>query len=144
MERGGEIDTIIIDTGIVYALADRKDTWHKKSVDFMEKFGGRLILPSPAIPEVCYLMNKFLGEAVERKFLDSLIRRELLTEHFNIHDLKRSGEILKKYRDLNIGFVDASIVAISERLGISKILTADRRHFSAIQPGHCAAFTLLP
>lgn len=42
------------------------------------------------------------------------------------------------------GFVDASIVAISERLGIPKILTADRRHFSAIQPKHCVAFTLLP
>jgi hypothetical protein len=144
LERGGGIETIIIDTGIVYALADKKDAWHKRSGNFIEGFDGRLVLPSPAIPEICYLLNKFLGEAVERTFLDSLIRRELLTEHFNIHDLKRSVEILKKYKNLNIGFVDASIVAISERLGIPKILTADRRHFSAIQPKHCAAFTLLP
>ena len=48
------------------------------------------------------------------------------------------------YPDLKIGLVDASVVAVAERLNISAIMTTDRRHFSVIRPQNCAAFTLLP
>jgi len=58
--------------------------------------------------------------------------------------LPRISELLKKYCDSNIGFVDASVVAIAERLKISGILTTDRRHFETIKPQHCKEFTLLP
>jgi predicted nucleic acid-binding protein len=43
-----------------------------------------------------------------------------------------------------LGFVDVSLVAVSERLKISAIATTDRRHFSRIRPKHTAAFRLLP
>jgi predicted nucleic acid-binding protein len=43
-----------------------------------------------------------------------------------------------------IGFVDATLVAIAERLKLTTIATTDRRHFSRIQPAHVRAFTLLP
>jgi hypothetical protein len=64
--------------------------------------------------------------------------------HFNADDLSRCIELLKKHKDFNIGFVDASIIAISERLNVCKILTTDRKHFSMIEPRHCKVFNLLP
>ncbi len=39
---------------------------------------------------------------------------------------------------------DASIVAIAERLGIRRIATFDRRHFTVVRPAHVETFTLLP
>ena len=144
MEKSYKIDSAVIDTGIVYAIADIKDSWHKKAVDFVSAFKGRLIIPSTVIPEACYLLNTYLGQSAETEFINSLINKELTVEHFNANDLNRCVELLKKYRDSNIGFVDTSIIAISERLNISKILTTDRRHFSIIKPNHCEAFTLLP
>lgn len=144
MEKSYKIDSAVIDTGIVYAIADIKDSWHKQAVDFVNTFKGRLIIPSTVIPEACYLLNTYLGQPAETEFINSLINKELTVEHFNANDLTRCVELLKKYRDSNIGFVDASMVAITERLNISKILTTDRRHFSVIKPKHCGAFTLLP
>jgi len=144
LERGTKIDTIIVDTGIIYALTDKNDTWHRKSVDFITTFSGRLIIPSTLIPEVCYLINKFLGHKAEVIFINSLINREMLIEHFETDDLKRCIKLLKKYADANIGFVDASLIAIAERMNIRKILTTDRRHFSIVRPEHCSSFTLLP
>jgi len=59
-------------------------------------------------------------------------------------DYRRVGELCAKYSDSEIGFVDASVVAIAERLSEPKIATLDRRHFSLIRPRHVDAFELLP
>lgn len=144
MGKSYKIDTAIVDTGIIYALADKKDSWHKQTADFVRTFKGRLIVPSTVLPEVCYLLNTFLGQSAEIVFISSLIKRELFVEHFNVDDLTQCNELLKKYKDFNIGFVDASIIAISERLNVCKIMTTDRRHFSVVKPRHCDAFSLLP
>jgi predicted nucleic acid-binding protein len=107
-------------------------------------FKGKLIVPSAVIPEACYLLNIYLGQSAEIAFIHSLINKELNIEHFNANDLIRCADLLKQYDDLGLGFVDATVIAISERLKIREILTTDRRHFSAVKPKHCEAFTLLP
>ena len=142
MGKDYKVDTVIMDTGIIYALSDKQDAWHKRSVDFVRGFDGKLIIPSSVIPEACYLLNRYLGQSAEKKFISSLAKREITIEHFNISDLTRCIELLGDYECLNIGFVDASLIDISERLKISKILTTDRRHFSIIKPNHCNSFYL--
>jgi predicted nucleic acid-binding protein len=46
--------------------------------------------------------------------------------------------------DLKIGYVDAALIAIAERLRETLIATTDRRHFSVVRPKHVAAFDLIP
>ena len=89
-------------------------------------------------------MNAYLGQDAELGFIGSLMKKELIIEHFRGEDLVRSEEVLKKYRGQNIGLTDALIIAIAERLKIRHILTTDRRHFSVIHPSHCGQFVLLP
>ena len=144
MAKSFQVESLIIDTGVIYALADRKDDWHAEAAGFMSDFSGRLIVPSTVVPEACYLLNTYLGQDAEIGFVLALVNREMVIEHSTSQDLARISELLKKYSDANIGFVDASIVAIAERLKISGILTTDRRHFAAIKPQHCKGFTLLP
>jgi uncharacterized protein len=110
----------------------------------MSKFRGRLFVPSSIVPEACYLLNTYLGMDAEMGFVQSLIDREMALELITHHDLPRVEDLLKIYHDLNIGFVDASVVAIAERLKVSSILTTNRRHFAVIKPLHCKEFLLLP
>jgi predicted nucleic acid-binding protein len=63
---------------------------------------------------------------------------------FACADLRRSLDLLTEYADNAIGLVDASIVAVAERLGITRILTLDRRHFQSIRPRHCSTFEIIP
>jgi len=130
--------------GILYALADRKDEWHGPSVLFVSESTGRLLVPSSVIPEACYLINRFLGQDAEIALVKAFINRELTIEHFTAPDLVRGADLMKKYKDSNIGWVDASIIAIAERLKITRILTTDRRRFGAIRPQHCKELELLP
>jgi len=134
----------LVDTGIVYALADKADAWHRRAMESVGSFSGRLIIPLSVIPEACYLLNAYLGPSAEIAFLDALLHREMSVEPVTTPDIARAAAILKRYADANIGFVDASLVAVAERLGITSILTTDRRHFSLIKPAHCPALSLLP
>ncbi len=138
------IESLIVDTGIIYALADRTDRWHKQSVDFISTFTGKLVVPITVIPEASYMLNTHLGPEAELSFLSSLLEGSITVEHCSLADLSRSSEILETYADANIGLVDASVMAIAERLKITKILTCDRRHFSLLRPKHCKTFALYP
>jgi predicted nucleic acid-binding protein len=51
---------------------------------------------------------------------------------------------MRLHADARIGFVDASAVALAERLGVSRILTLDRRDFGLVRPRHVGAFLILP
>ena len=76
--------------------------------------------------------------------LQSIVNGEMSVEELTIQDLRRTLELLRRYEDAEIGFVDATVVAIAERLKIRRILTTDRRDFSFIRPRHCKEFELLP
>jgi predicted nucleic acid-binding protein len=51
---------------------------------------------------------------------------------------------LIKYADSRVDFVDASIIAVAERLNIPRILTLDQRDFALVRPLHTERFDLLP
>jgi len=38
----------------------------------------------------------------------------------------------------------AEVCYLTERLGVTTVMTLDRRHFSVVRPRHVATFTLLP
>jgi predicted nucleic acid-binding protein len=59
-------------------------------------------------------------------------------------DWPRIAELVERYRDFPLGGVDASIVALAERLNTDLLITLDRRHFAAVRPRHVAAFRILP
>ena len=133
---------ILVDTGILYALADADDRWHQAANAWLEDVSELLIVSVTALPEVAYLLHTRLGAAAELAFVQSLAGGELDVEDLRRADLVRSAEVMRRYPE--IGLVDASIVAMAERLKIETIATTDRRHFESIRPKHTKAFTLVP
>jgi len=133
---------ILVDTGILYALADADDRWHQAANAWLEDVSELLIVSVTALPEVACLLHTHLGAAAELAFVQSLAGGELDVEDLRRADLVRSAEVMRRYPE--IGLVDASIVAMAERLKIETIATTDRRHFESIRPKHTKAFKLVP
>jgi len=136
--------TVLVDTGILFAMADLDDAWHEPVKAFLQNITDVLVVPITVLSEICYLLNTHLGKESERKLIASITQNELRVEGLTTEDFRRSLQLLETYSDVNIGFVDASMVAIAERLKIHRILTTDRKHFSIIRPRHCRSFDLLP
>lgn len=135
---------VLLDSSALYAIADRDDKWHKAMVGAVEARSGERIVPVSVLTEACYLIGTHLGPAAERQLIRTIIEGELLLEGLSLQDLERTDAVLQKYADANIGFVDASIVAMAERLKVSTVATTDRRHFRLFRPKHCRTFELLP
>ena len=133
---------LLLDTGPVYALADRDDAWHERVRDFLVLSRQPLVVPVSVLPEAAYLIRTRLGEAAERLFAESLAAGEISVEELTRADLRRTAELMRTYPFL--GFVDASVVAIAERLKLDAVVTTDRRDFRRVKPRHVKAFRLLP
>lgn len=132
----------LFDSGVIYAALDRADAWHQRAAEAIRRCRRPPLLPVTTLAEICYFARKMLGGDVERAFVGDVADGAFEVEELTESDLTRSVELMSAYPD--IGLVDASIVAMAERLGIETIATVDRRHFASIRPRHVAGFTLIP
>lgn len=137
-----QVTGVLVDTGILYALADRRDAWHRRAVAWFDQPGEIRLVPVTVLPEAAYLIRDRLGAQVEQRFVDSLVDATLTIESLSPRDVKATGRVMREYPEL--GFVDASVVSIAERLKIGRIATTDRRHFSTVRPAHRKSFELVP
>lgn len=133
---------LLLDTGALYALADADDSWHVPMRDFLARERQPLLTPITVIPEAAYLIRTRLGERVEQQFIESMAAGEVTVENLHRSDLARCAELLEKYSFL--GFVDASVAVVAERMRLRAVVTTDRRDFARIRPKHINAFDLLP
>lgn len=133
----------IADTGFIVALVDRQDSYHQdvKAIYLQQK---EIIVPQSVLAEVAYLLGRAAGISAVVQFLRSLKTSRFELTALKEEDIARIGDILEEYQDSRIDFVDASVMAIAERLNLTIVLTLDRRDFSLYRPQHCPAFTLLP
>lgn len=135
---------LIVDTGPLVAAASTGDRNHERCVALLAHAPGPLVVPALVIAEVAYFLADRIGPGAEQAFAASLQAGELMVEPVEPVDWARISELLELYSDLELGIVDASVVAACERLGRTKLATLDHRHFAVVRPRHCSALTLLP
>lgn len=96
------------------------------------------------LAEACYLIGKFGSADNEATLLRDMARPPFQLEALAIGDLERMAELVAQYGDLRLGGTDASVVALGERLGLTRLATLNLRDFSVVRPRHTEAFDLLP
>jgi uncharacterized protein len=125
---------IVVDTGVLVALIDRNETHHDSVRALLDSPDAEpWVIPWAVLPEVDYLVARHLGGRAYQLWLDDLADG-LYDVHWGTDvDLDRARAILKKHKALNLGLVDAVVMATAEHLGASAIATLDLRHFGAVK-----------
>jgi predicted nucleic acid-binding protein len=136
--------TAIVDTSFLVSLINPRESSHEACLAVARTTRERLVIPQVVLPEATYLVDKYLGRTTMRAMVRQLLQATWNLEPLLEGDMERIAAVLDQYRDQNIDFADAAMVAIAERLKAQRILTLDRRHFSMLRPRHCAAFEILP
>ena len=133
--------TLVIDTGVLVAAARPAEPEHDSCRGLLETTTERRMVPAPVLVEVeCFMREDPAWEAL----LDDLIAGGLDVAELTAGDYERVRDIMRQYRDLRVGLVDAAVLAVVERLGEDKLATLDRRHFAVMRPAHISSLRLLP
>lgn len=122
---------VLLDTSVIYALADTDDRWHARCREWLRENREPLLVPAPVLPEAAWLMRARLGPKAEQAFARALAAGELQVEHPTRADLGRMAAIMAAQPGL--GFVDAATLALAERLKVASIATTDRRRFDPVR-----------
>lgn len=132
----------IVDSGPLLAVANRADPAHEACLAALSDPAFHLVVPALCVAEVSYFLQRKVGPRAEAKFLRGL-------EAFDVQapmaeDWARIAALVEQYLSFPLGGVDASVIALAERMRSDLLITLDRRHFVTVRPAHVPRFRLLP
>ena len=115
--------SIVVDAGPLIALFDRDDRHHRRAVEFIRNRALRLITNLPVLTEATFLLR---FSAPAQRDLLWWAHKSIEIDQDTPADLPRIIAIMEKYSDLPADFADASLVALAERLNVSRVASVDR------------------
>jgi uncharacterized protein len=128
---------VVADTAPLVAAANPRDRAHELSSAMVTALGRDLIVPEPVMVEIDHMLRSRVGLRSARAFLSALVRGEHSTAFLTQGLLRRAAEIDAQYAALDLGLVDAAVMAYAERHELP-IFTFDFEDFRAARPakGH--------
>jgi uncharacterized protein len=135
---------LVVDTGPLFAAMDRSDADHVACAELIEKANEAILVPAPVLVEIDWLAGRRLQPDAFSSLLLDIDEARVQVANLNEGDYRRCRELMDRYRDLSLGFVDAAVMAIVERFREGKLATLDHRHFEVVRPKHVPALRLVP
>lgn len=135
---------LLVDTNVWLAAADRRARDHGQCRQVLEDRRGELASTVPVVAETAWLLLDRGGAQEQRRFLSLVPTGQITPVDLMAADWQRVVELVDVYADLRLDVVDASTVAVAERLDLSVVATLDHRDFRTVRPAHRGSFTLLP
>jgi uncharacterized protein len=135
---------LVLDTGPLLAALDAADPDHDRCAALLDETEEDLVVPTLVLAELDYWCDQRLDAHAWITFLEDLLDGAYRLEETTTSDLRRCRELQTQYADQTLGVVDASVLALVERLAEDKLATLDHRHFAVVRPIHTRALRLLP
>jgi hypothetical protein len=135
---------ILLDTsGLLAALvADQRR--HREAREALERSGPPFVLSPFVLAELDYLLTRESGTAAELALLGEVAAGAYDPVPFLAEDVGDAAAVIERYRDLDLGLADASIVTLAGRFRTERVLTLDERHFRVLRTPRGRPFTILP
>jgi predicted nucleic acid-binding protein len=124
---------VVADTGPLVAAANRRDRAHALSAALVTALGRDLVVPEPVLVETDQLLRARVGMHAARLFLGAIVDGEHSVAFLSAGLLRSAADIDARFADLDLGLVDAAVMAYAERHDLP-ILTFDFEHFRAATP----------
>jgi predicted nucleic acid-binding protein len=134
---------IILDTSGLLSAIDASQTHHRAAADALRRAGEPRLLSPFVLAELDYLLTTPVSPRDARALLGEVADGAYQLEPFGSNDIARAVEILDRYRDLELGIADASLVVLAERYDATDLLTLHERHFRTVRGPKGRPFRLL-
>ncbi|HEX9644984.1 MAG TPA: PIN domain-containing protein [Acidimicrobiia bacterium] len=135
---------IIADTSGLLAAVDADEACHEVCKAVVLDAAEPVVLSPFVLGELDYLLRRKRGVAVELAILADVAAGAYRLATMTAADVASARTVVERYRDLDIGLADASIVVLADRFRTADVFTLDVRHFRAMRPIDGDTFRLLP
>ena len=135
---------IVVDTSVIVAFMNAGDDHHAGVAAWMDDVDDDLATTPMVVAEVDHLVAARAGRTASRALWSDLAAGAYLVEWWP-SAMQIAVAVAEQYAGAGVGLVDASLVALAERLRTIEVATLDERHFRALRPrAGGEAFRLLP
>jgi len=114
---------IIIDTGPIVALLNRKDKHHDRVLAFTKNYYGGFVTTWAVITEAMHLLRQSIQ--AQLNLLEWIRRGGIEILQIEKSDITRMITLTKKYSDLPMDLADCSLIILAEKLNIKDIISID-------------------
>jgi predicted nucleic acid-binding protein len=132
---------VLLDTGVIVALLDRSEKFHKACAQTVREVEAPLVTCEAVITESCYLLRNLSGasEAVIENIAAGIFQVPFQLSR----DTAGVKQVLRKYKDRKIDLADACLIRLADQFGTADILTLDQ-DFTVYRWGKNKPFRMLP
>ncbi len=133
----------LADTGPLVALIDSRDPNHRRCANALERLSLLFLTTWPVFAEATYFLGDAAGWTGQRPLWQMLRRGDLAIADSSEAAIRRTETLMETYRDIPMDLADASLVALAEERGFTRIFTLDK-HFQAYRLHGRKRFALIP
>ena len=137
------VPSVIVDTSALLAFFDVSEPDHE-AVSEVLGAADVLVVSPYVVAELDYLVATRHGVDAELAVLDELTGGAWDLPDLDQEGLRRSRELISRYRDQEIGVADASVVVLAARYRTRTIASLDHRHFDVLRSLDGGYFEVLP
>ncbi len=134
-------NTLFVDTGAWYALADSSDQYHDEAVKIYPGLLGNyhpLKTTNLIVAETHILIRRCIGYQAAIAFLENIASSPRVVKIYSDSMLEERAEsTLRQYQDQDFSYIDAVSFVVMKQYGITEAFSFDK-HFVT------AGFTLIP
>lgn len=135
---------LLVDTNVWLAAGDVRSARHRECASLLGRHAGSLGAPAPVVAETGWLLLDRAGPTAQEAFVAMVATGHLAVVDLTATDWTRVLDLVRDYADLPLDLIDASLVAVAERVGEAQLATLDHRDFRVVRPRHGEAFELVP
>lgn len=135
---------ILLDTSGLLAALDVREPRHEAAKAAIRAAPGVLALSPFVLAELDYLIATRVSPAAARAFLAEVGQEAYRLEPMASSDIAEAVDVIDRYRGLDLGLADASLVVLSRRHDTADVLTLDERHFRVVRAAGGRPFRILP
>lgn len=134
---------ILTDAGPLVALIDADEPDHAACVEVLKAIYPPMITTWAAFTEAMYLLGESGAWRAQSILWSWHEQGDLQLVELTENDLARARKLMEKYQDLPMDLADATLVAVAERLRLTKVFTLDSDFRVYRLPGK-KSFRLVP
>lgn len=116
------VQRVLVDTGPLVALLNKRDRWHGRSAQFFDAFSGIALTTWAVVTETSHLLPAHRRDTL----LGWLEAGGIRIAHVPEVELRALRVLITRFRDTPMDLADATLVWLAEREHLLDIITVDR------------------